>query len=131
MFQRLFPNPSLRSALIYLRSLGGEFANQTAWRSIHDRARKNLTDHAKEVENAVVVHDIAPQMVVLNTVIALAERDLTSGQQHLYRGILSRQGQSTYAVLRRALDLAVTRGLSMDQARERLQEVDQGVKTVG
>lgn len=131
MFQWIFPNPSLRSALIYLRSLDSEFANQVTWRSLRTRTRKNLTDHAKAVENAVIVHDAAPQMVVLNIIVALAERDLTSGQQHIFRGTLSNVGHSTFAVLRKALDLSVMRGLPMDEARGRLEEIEQGMKAVG
>ena len=68
----------------------------------------------------------------LEVIANLARDDLASGQNHVYRGVLSMAGENKKALYRVAMEELVKAGLGTPETlRERAKEVEQEIKEAG
>ncbi len=119
---RIFPNPHVRDALVYLDSLDAIMEGDTGsawWPAAKRRVRDSIAANGRSIRSAVVVDGLLVRQIVLNIVMSQMADDLAMGGDHVHRGLLGMRGKSKSVIFGKALGELVRGGfLTEDEATE-------------
>jgi hypothetical protein len=126
-FSKLFRAKEVRDVLFALDRLKlSPLANTLCFDEIEARARQAVTNNPNSVREQVVMEGQQPLQIALNLIINLCGRDLGSGGEHTYRGILSMRGTAKRALFNQAQAMMLERGyikqVDVDHGRTMLAE---------
>ncbi|MFA5965355.1 MAG: hypothetical protein WC804_15170 [Sphingomonas sp.] len=101
----------MRDVLFALDRLkASPLAETLCFDEVQARARETVIGNAKSVREQVVMKGQQPLQIALNLIVNLCGRDLGSGNDHTYRGVLSTRGTAKRALFNHAQALMLERG---------------------
>lgn len=110
-FSNLFRPKEVRDVLFALDRLrSSPLAETLCFSEIEVRARQAVTGNPKAVREQVVMEGQQPLQIALNLIINLCGRDLGSGADHTYRGVLGMRGTAKRALFNQAQAMMLERG---------------------
>ncbi len=91
-----------------------------------------IASDADRVKYSITVDRLAPKQIALIIIRNIALARLTSGQEHIYRGVLSLIGQDCLAVFRRTVAFEVALGYSSAaEAEKDVSDLTRQIREVG
>ncbi len=91
-----------------------------------------LAGDADRVKYSISVDRLAPKQIALIIIRNIALERLTSGHEHIYRGVLSLMGQDFLAVFRRVVACEVALGYSsVVEAEKDISDLNRQIREVG
>jgi hypothetical protein len=133
----LFSPPYVKEVIASLNGLStifeGSFRASAAFNvEMKDRTETWFLEHPEAVRRASQEPNYNPRVVCLEMIANIARDDLASGQNHVYRGMLSMAGENKKALYRIAMEELVKFGLGTPETlRERTKELEQEIKEMG
>ena len=137
LIARLFPPPYVKEVIASLNGLSTIFEENWKARAAFEQEMRGriktwFLEHPEAVQRATQEPNYNPRVVCLEVIANLARDDLASGQNHVYRGVLSMAGENKKALYRVAMEELVKAGLGTpDTLRERTKELDREIKETG
>ena len=130
--QRLFPAEWRTRCLEMLDDADAMFSDELCWSSVKERVRRAILLTNREKASRMAKDDIGAANIVLGVIAFLSERQISLGEKHIYRGVLSFEGKSYRAIAEIALQELHENGwLDYEQMQERLKQIDEAVKSAG
>lgn len=117
-----------------LEQIGPLFEHVLNVDCVLDRVRSGIQSEngRKALIHVIRSTDNSPRDVVLHAIVQVSKSQLSSGQFHVYRGVLSMQGSGVRSALGIALNQLVKSGfMSEAQANRERAEIEQAIKLVG
>lgn len=91
-----------------------------------------MASDADRVKYSISVDRLAPKQIALIIIRNIALKRLTSGHEHIYRGVLSLMGQDILAVFRRVVACEVALGYSsVVEAEKDISDLNRQIREVG
>jgi len=91
-----------------------------------------IASDADRVKFSISVDRLAPKRIALIIIRNITLARLTSGQEHIYRGVLSLIGQDCLAIFRRAVAFEVALGYSSaEEAEKDIGDLIRQIREVG
>lgn len=134
IFYRLFPPAEVKVCLRALEEVKSLFSNSLYSDSVFERVRALLLDRKSKPHLLKAIYEAknSPREVVLYAIVQQCKLLLSSGNYHIYRGVLSGEGSGIRAVFGIALDELVKSGFANEeQASEQHAELHELIKDVG
>lgn len=101
------------------------------WPSVSDAILPTLYMRS-EKRDRLLKDEYAASRFVLSVIASYCEREVTSGNWHIYRGTLSGQGRSLLGIAQAALSqLEEGDWLDYENYRDRLEQLEDGVRDAG
>ena len=111
LLSKLFRAKEVRDVLFALDRLKiFLLADTICFDEIKARARQAVTTNPNLVREQVVMEGQQPLQIALSLIINLCGRDLGSGSDHTYRGVLSMRGTAKRALFNQAQAMLLERG---------------------
>ena len=112
----LFRPKEVRDVLYAVDNLKShDLASNLQFGFVLAEARRAVVENAGTVKRQIIVEGQQPMHVALNLIVNICARDVRSGTEHIYRGVLSMTGNAKRALFTQAQSLMVDRGF-IDQA---------------
>ena len=126
-FSNLFRPKEVRDVLFALDRLKASSLGGTeCFREIQARARQSVKNNAATVREQVVMEGQQPLQIALNLITNICLHDVGSGNNHIYRNILSMRGKAKRTLFDQAQAMMLERGYidqeDIDYARALLDE---------
>jgi len=134
IFYRFFPPAEVKVCLRALEEVTSLFSNSLYSDYVLERVRAILLDKKNKPDLLKAIYEVknSPRDVVLYVIVQQCKLLLSSGDYHIYRGVLSGQGLGMRAVFGIALNELVKSGFANEeQASEQRAELHELIKDVG
>lgn len=134
IFYRFFPPPEVKTCLCALGEVKPLFSNLLFSDLVLEKVRAILLDKKYKPQLLVAVYEAkcSPRDIVLYGIVEQCKLLLSTGLYHIYRGVLSLEGNDMRAVFEIALDELVKSGYaSKEQAAEQRALLQELIKDVG
>ena len=134
IFYRFFPPAEVKVCLRALEEVTSLFSNSLYSDYVLERVRAILLDKKNKPDLLKAIYEVknSPRDVVLYVIVQQCKLLLSSGDYHIYRGVLSGQGLGKRAVFGIALNELVKSGFANEeQASEQRAELHELIKDVG
>ena len=130
--QRLFPAEWRARCLEMLDHSDALFADELCWSSVKEQVRSGVLLTKGDKAAKIAGNDLEAANLVLDLIARLAERQISFGDHHIYRGVLSMTGKSYRSIAEIALhELHENGRLDYEEMEERLEQIDEAVNAAG
>jgi hypothetical protein len=136
LFSRLFPGETTRKAIagveIVLDELRRKISEDFATNLLEKRIKDNIFRAKSQVEDALVNNNEPPLTFAWKVVFLTSQREVTSGQYHSYRGVLTFDGMAFERIWLISGAKLVELNFLKAEAFERLKgEMKEAIENVG
>ena len=134
IFYRLFPPAEVKVCLRALEEVKPLFSKLLFSDAVLQRVRALMLERNSKPHLLKAIYEAknSPRDVVLYAIVQQCKLLLSSGNYHVYRGVLSMEGRDIHAIFGIALDELVKNGFgNEEQAAEQRAELRQLIKDVG
>lgn len=129
--QRFFPNRAVTLCLEALQSCDNLFAEEIIWPSVFEAIKPTMFIRSDK-RDKVVKDENAAARLILSIVADYSERQLSYGNYHIYRGMLSQTGQSLRNISEEALRRLEDSGwMDHDEWQDRIDRLDNLIASAG
>ena len=129
--QRLFPNKAVALSVEALGWCDDVFREEVMWTDLREALLPALYKSTPK-RDQMVNDDLSASRFILGLIASYSEREVSSGHYHTYRGVLGFEGQSLRNIAELALShLHESDWLSYESYRDRLEQLDENVKSAG
>lgn len=129
--QRYFPRRSVGLCLEAVGWCDDAFGHEPTWPEVHS-AILPVFYKSTAKRDAFVTDDQTAARIVLSVIADFAEREVSTGNFHVYRGVLNRRGESLRNVAELALsELHEGDWLDYEEYQERLARLHESIRTGG
>ncbi|MES2000713.1 MAG: hypothetical protein V4444_00125 [Pseudomonadota bacterium] len=130
--QRLFPAEWRARCLEMLDHADSVFGDEICWRTLKEQVRRGVLLTKGDKVAKFATNDLDAANLVLDLIARMSERQVTFGENHIYRGVLSFTGKSYRSIAEIALhEMHENEALDYDELEERLEQIDEAVKAAG
>ncbi len=133
IFKKLFRAKEVNDvehALAWLND--SPLAGTLCFESVQSEARRTAGSHPDVVRNAILIEGEKPLQVALNLIINICGRDIASGSEHTYRGVLGITGAEKKKLFHLAAAMMVERGyMTKDDEDFGRETLAQQIKNAG
>ena len=132
ILSRLFKSSQLRDCEAALRLLRPSFGDALFYATIEVKVLKLIQKTPESVQKKMLIDGQSAQVTVLNAISNIAFRECAHGINHVYRGVLSMEGQShrqTFSIA--TSKLVELNEIDQDAADEARANLAAAIKEVG
>lgn len=130
--QHLFPAEWRARCLEMLDHSDALFEDELCWPDVKEQVRRGVLLSKGDNAAKFASNDLDAANLVLDLISRLAQRQVTFGEHHIYRGVLSMTGKSYRSIAETALhELHENEHLDYEELEELLEQIDEAVKAAG
>jgi hypothetical protein len=128
----IFKPKEVRDTIFALNSLAPAFEECMGYRDVESAVRRLIIKHPDRTKHALILDRREPLELALLLIRNHCIRELSGGQNHIYRGRLSMNGMMVRAIYDTATRTMVERGyMSADEAAEEEKGLAANIAEVG
>jgi hypothetical protein len=141
LWNRLFPSEAVKQGLaaldelrpLFRGPLGTELAGpELAFDGVRQRLKKHFIEHPEYLQEAIQKQGVSPRNTCLIAIANITGDDLTSGWDHIYRGMLGMVGQSKRSIYNIAMEELEKAGVcTAEERRMDALELRKAIREIG